>query len=244
MKIRLMVLSLLASALFATPLFAQSNNVVERGIACSVRDGYTINDVVSVMKGFEWSDETAPGVVIVREAVAASGNFQFDWDFVMNFYYPSWADMVEKRTAFRNRSGGTEGTRLRDVAVCGERVRINNVWIALQDADPIPDVAPSMTLNCQLNGLSMSDAIANAGNVRNFLGPEVRQSYVISRAFGGPLIAQNSQVGYRASFSSSADFGETLDRMTDNPQSANPDNPQTCDVGGLWIDHLIFARGG
>lgn len=240
MKTNLVALSFLA--IFSTPLYAQSNNIVERGIACSVKDGYTINDVVSLMKGFEWPDETAPGVVMLREAVAAPGDFQFDWDFVMNFYYPSWIDMAEKRSAFRNRTGGSDGIRLRDVAVCGERVRMSNVWLGLEDADPLPDVAPSITLNCQLNGLGVSDAIANAGNVRNLLGPDVRQSYVISRAFGGPSMVQNSQVSYRASFNSSEGFAETMDRMSDNPPRVNPDNPQECNVGGLWIDYLIYAR--
>ena len=228
-------------ATFSTTLFAQSNKIVERGFACNIRDGYTINDVVGVMKGFDWSDDTAPGVVIVREPIAVSGSFQQDWDFVVNLYYPSYADMVEKRTAFRSRSGGTEGWQLRDVATCGDRIRISNVWLSLEnDGDPIPEIAPSMHLNCQLNGLSLSDAISNAGNIRNFLGSDVRQAVVVSRMFGGPTIPQNSQVDYRAIFNSSDGFAEAVDRVTDNIQVPNPDNPQTCNVGSFWVDHLVF----
>ena len=42
-------------------LFAQSNKRVERGFACDIKDGYTLNDVVNVMKSFDWSEDTAPG---------------------------------------------------------------------------------------------------------------------------------------------------------------------------------------
>ncbi len=241
MKNKLITICLLAA--FSSPLFAQSNNVVERGFACNIKDGFTINDVVGVMKGFDWSEDVSPGVAILREPLAVSGDFQNDWDFVVAFYYPSYADMVEKRTAFRSRTGGTEGYRLRDVADCGDRIRINNVWFALESSGgPIPEVAPSMALNCELNGLSLSQAISNAGNIRNFLGPEVRQAFVINRMFGGPSMPQNSQVGYRAIFNSSDGFAEAVDRITDNIQPPNPDNPQTCNVGSLWADHLIFAR--
>jgi len=241
MKNKIITICLLA--VFSTPLLAQSNNVVERGFACNIKDGFTINDVVGVMKGFDWSEATAPGAAILREPIAVSGDFQNDWDFVVNLYYPSYADMVEKRTAFRNRSGGTEGYRLRDVADCGDRIRINNVWFALENSgEPIPEVAPSMALNCQLNGLSLSDAIGNAANIRNFLGSDVRQAFVVSRMFGGPSIPQNSQVGYRAVFNSSVGFAEAIDRVTDNIQPPNSNNPQTCNVGSLWADHLIYVR--
>jgi hypothetical protein len=61
--------------------------------------------------------------------------------------------------------------------------------------------------------------------------------------FGGPAIPQNSQVNYRALFNSSDGFAEAVDRFTDNIQVPNnPDNPQTCDVGSLWADHLVYAR--
>ena len=225
-------------------LFAQSNKFVERGFACDIKDGYTLNDVVNVMKSFDWSEDTAPGVAIVREPIAVSGSFQLDWDFVVNLYYASYADMVEKRTAFRARSGGAEGSQLRDVAICGDRIRINNVWLGLENnEDPIPEVAPSMALTCQLNGLSLSDAIGNTGNIRNFLGSDVRQAFVVSRMFGGPAIPQNSQVNYRALFNSSDGFAEAVDRFTDNMQVPNnPNSPQTCDVGSLWADHLVYAR--
>jgi len=78
--------------------FSQSNTVVERMFACSLVNGFTINDAVSVMRAFEWDEDFAPGAVMVREAVYGSTSFLEDWDFVVNLYYPSMEDLIEKAT--------------------------------------------------------------------------------------------------------------------------------------------------
>ena len=80
-----------------------------------------------VARNWEWSEDAAPAVVIFRSAVAVAGEFQNDWDFVFASYYPSYADMVEKRGVFLNRPGGRTGNTLSDIATCGDRVRISNM---------------------------------------------------------------------------------------------------------------------
>ena len=104
MRSNLIVLPFLA--FFSIPLFAQSDNIVERVFACDINAGYTISDAVDLMRGYEWEDEYAPGAVFLREAIAVPGDFMFNYDFTVSLFYPSYADMVEKRVAFRNRSGG------------------------------------------------------------------------------------------------------------------------------------------
>ena len=56
------------------------------------------------MRAFEWDEDFAPGFVAVREAAYGSTSFREDWDFVVNLYYPSIADLTEKRLAFRART--------------------------------------------------------------------------------------------------------------------------------------------
>jgi hypothetical protein len=240
MKFKLIILALLG--VLTTPVFGQANNIVERNLACSINDGYTINDVVEVMRGFEWSEETAPAVVLVREAIAVSGSFQMDWDFLASFYYLSYADMVEKRSAFRNRSL-RQGARLSDVATCGDRVRINNVrFVGQNNGEPIPDVTVAIGTTCQLNGSTLANAIEGASNISEFMGPDVRNVAVINRGFGGPVTPANSEVGYRISFNSSAGFGEAMDTMQENLPTPNTENPRTCNVGGMWVQYLIHSQ--
>ena len=62
MKFKLITFTFLAFSI--SPLFAQTNNIVERGFACSINDGYSMRDVVDVARNFEWSEDAAPAVVI------------------------------------------------------------------------------------------------------------------------------------------------------------------------------------
>ena len=93
---------LLAAVLsvWASSVFAQDNVIAQRMRFCSINPGYSMADVVETARAFEWSDSTAPGVVIFREAIAVSADFEYD--FIFDSYYPSYSDLVEKRVAFRN----------------------------------------------------------------------------------------------------------------------------------------------
>ena len=228
----------------SSSVFSQSgNNIVERSFACSVNSGYTINDVISAMRQNDWEGGSNPGAVLVREAVAVAGEFQNDWDFVVSLYYPSYTEMIERRVAFRNQSGGgTEGLRLRDVATCGDRIRINNVRFVDQSDGPIPEVTVAAGTTCQLNGASLSDAITGASAItQGQMGANIRNLAVISRGFGGPTIVQNSEVNLRLTFNSANDFGEAMDILQSNIPTPNPDNPLTCNIGGMWAQHLIYS---
>ena len=76
MKFKLIILTFLG--VLTTPVFSQTNNIVERSFACSINDGYTMRDVVDVARNFAWPEDSAPGVVIFRSAVAVAGEFQND----------------------------------------------------------------------------------------------------------------------------------------------------------------------
>lgn len=240
MRNNLIVLPFLA--FFSSPLFAQSDNIVERVFACDINAGYTINDAVDLMRGYEWEDEYAPGAVFLREAIAVPGDFMFNYDFTISLFYPSYADMVEKRVAFRNRSGGENGMRLRDIADCGERIRINNVRFSIRNDDGIPpDVSVSMAGSCQLNGSTISDALTGTAAIfsQGPMAPNVRSVAVTSRAFGGPTLEANSELGFRVSFNSTTDFGEAMDASQAIPPTPNPDIPVSCNVPGMWAQYLI-----
>jgi hypothetical protein len=87
MKLKTIIFTFLAIA--ASPVFSQSGTIVERAFACSLINGYSIEDAASVMRDFEWNEDFAPGFVLLREAVYASDEFRENWDFVVNLYYPS-----------------------------------------------------------------------------------------------------------------------------------------------------------
>ena len=236
MKFKLIILTFLG--VLTTPVFGQTNNIVERSFACSINDGYTMRDVVEVARSFGWSEDASPSVVIFRSAVAVAGEFQNNWDFVFASYYPSYADMVEKRGVFLNRPGGRTGFSLSDVATCGDRIRISNMQFA-SDRDGGPaEFSLAATYECELNGTTFDDALGRARVGEAAYGPNARAS-VTSRAFGGPAIQSNSQVGIRVSFPSAADFGTGLDARQ---QNTLPENAMTCGRASMWAQYLIHAR--
>jgi len=236
MKFKLITFTFLAFSI--SPLFAQTNNIVERGFACSINDGYSMRDVVEVARNFEWSEDAAPAVVIFRSAVAVAGEFQNSWDFVFASYYTSYADMVEKRGVFLNRSGGRTGVGLSDVATCGDRVRISNMQFSSQSEGGPPAFSLAASWVCELNGDTFADALNMASGGEQAFGSNARAA-VTRRAFGGPPIQNNSQVEIRMTFPSAADFGAGFDAIQ---QGTPPANAITCSGGSMWAQYLIHSR--
>ena len=236
MKFKLITFTFLAFSI--SPLFAQTNNIVERGFACSINDGYSMRDVVEVARNFEWSEDAAPAVVVFRSAVAVAGEFQNSWDFVFASYYTSYADMVEKRGVFLNRSGGRTGVGLSDVATCGDRVRISNMQFSSQSEGGPPAFSLAASWVCELNGDTFADALNMASGGEQAFGSNARAA-VTRRAFGGPPIQNNSQVEIRMTFPSAADFGVGFDAIQ---QGTPPANAITCSGGSMWAQYLIHSR--
>jgi len=236
MKFKLIILTFLG--VLTTPVFGQTNNIVERSFACSINDGYTMRDVVEVARSFGWSEDASPSVVIFRSAVAVAGEFQNNWDFVFASYYPSYADMVEKRGVFLRRSGGRTGLGLSDVATCGDRVRISNIQFASDRDGDIAEFSLAASYVCELNGTTFDDALGRVKVGEDAFGSNARAS-VSSRAFGGPTIQNNSQVEIRVAFPSATNFGTGMDTIQ---QSTPPENAMTCSSGSMWAQYLIHAR--
>ena len=90
MKIGVTVAALLVLFLGSSSVAAQTNVLASRTTACMINPGYTMADVVATARNFEWSEDTSPGVVVMRGKVAVAGNPQFD--FLIDSYWPSYAD--------------------------------------------------------------------------------------------------------------------------------------------------------
>jgi len=238
MKFKAIIFTFLA--LITMPVFSQDGTIVERTFACSLINGYTIEDAATVMRDFEWNEDFAPGFVLLREAVYTSDEFRKDWDFVVNLYYPSMEDLIEKRLAFRARTGGTEGYSLRDVAKCDNAVRLNNVDFvpgpsAGEDA---PDFSSIVSISCERNGAPMSDVLANAQNIAGIMGPNLRNVQIVDRLFGGPTQGLASRVGFRMAFNSPEGFATAMDALRSN----QPEQAPACNVPSAWAGHTIYRR--
>ena len=238
MKFKAIILTFLAIA--ASPVFSQSGTVVERAFACSLINGYSIEDAASVMREFEWDEDFAPGFVLLREAAYASDEFRENWDFVVSLYYPSMEDLVEKRLAFRARTGGSEGYSLRDVARCDNSVRLNSVdFVPGPSAGgDVPDTSAIVSISCERNGAPMSAAMAAAQNIAGIMGPNLRNLQVINRQFGGPSQGIASRVGYRMVFNSPENFATAMDALRSN----QPEQAPACNVPSAWLGHAIYQR--
>ena len=237
MKIRLMIFAILATK--ALPAFSQSGTAVERAFACSLINGYTIQDAVDVMRSFEWSEDFAPRFVALREAAYGSDEFRDNWDFVVSLYYTSMVELSEKRLAFRSRDGGSEGYNLRDVAQCDNAPRINSVdfFPGQGSGGDAPEFTAVMTTSCERNLEVPLSTVAST--VTNLMGSNLRGVQIINRQFGGPTQAMGSRFGIRAVFNSPGGFSESMDALRSNqPQQIPP-----CNVPSAWLQYRIYDRG-
>ena len=72
MKIGITVAALSVVFLGTASVSAQDTVRAERTVACTINPGYTMADVVETARNFEWSEDTAPGIVVMRNKVAAA----------------------------------------------------------------------------------------------------------------------------------------------------------------------------
>tara|TARA_A100001037_G_C15032545_1_gene581678 strand:+ start:244 stop:954 length:711 start_codon:yes stop_codon:yes gene_type:complete len=228
---------LLAAVLsvWASSVFAQDNVIAQRMRFCSINPGYSMADVVETARAFEWSDSTAPGVVIFREAIAVSADFEYD--FILDSYYPSYSDLVEKRVAFRNRPGGRNGRGFADVATCAPRAVIASVRFAVPPGGSLPQASPTAVARCEMNGATLADAMTAAEGLSQATGG---RGAVAMPTFGGTRTEMGSTVSMRVYFPSTTGFGEAMDRLQQNPQG--PSGDMSCSTPSLWLSHLVFAR--
>ena len=123
MKIRLAVLVMAVLFVGSATVSAQTTVGANSTRACTLLPGYTVADVVETARNFEWAEDMAPGLVVISNKVAVSGTFGFD--FLVNSYWPSYADMVEKQGRWLQSQAGTNGTRgLDGMATCSDNPRM------------------------------------------------------------------------------------------------------------------------
>jgi len=240
MKIKLLLSAFSVFVFSGSTAFAQTAPNIVRSVACSVNDGYSISDAVEFGRNMEWTEETAPLGLFLREAVAVSGEFQNNWGFVISTFYADFSDMVAKRGAVRSRSGGRAGgTTLSDIMTCGPRARIALVNVA-NEGEIFDDTEATLmgSTVCQLNGATVAQAIGRAAAQGQSLNA---YSAVDLRLFGGNSFTQNSQVSVRYVFPNATSFGVSLDAMRNSGGPAQIDDGITCNNGSLWLSHRIYA---
>ena len=238
-KIRLAILVMAVLFVGSATVSAQTTVLANRTSACTLLPGYTIADVVETARNFEWAEDTAPGLVVINNKIAATGGLEFD--FLLNLYWPNYADMVEKQGRWLQSQAGTNGRRGFDgMATCSDNPRMSSVRFAT-DAPAASSIAPltaMMTTFCELNGTSANDVMAAAKRIGDNLGAT---ALVTRRSFGGPRIPFNSTVGMRFVFPSWDDFGEGMDTINQNPAPTGQ-NSMSCSTASLWSSHRIHSR--
>ena len=239
MKSSITITALLVFLLGTSSAFAQTDVRSVRSLACTINEGYTMADVVETARAFEWSEEVSPRFVAFRSKVAVSrpANRSIEFDFIADFVYPSYADMVDKRGAFLRRQAESDGRRALDgVATCSDNVLMRSARTAAQlprSDEPLTAVA---TASCELNGATVADAVAAATGFGENLGSA---SVVFSPAFGGQQRPIGSTARMLFIFQSFSDFGASRDRLEQNLPTRDPQNPISCSVPSLWASYSI-----
>ena len=242
MKSSVTITALLVLLLGTSSAFAQTNVSSVRSLACTINEGYTMADVVETARAFEWAEEVSPRGVVFRSKVAVSrpANRSIEFDFIADFIYPSYADMVDKRGAFLRRQAESDGRRTLDgVATCSDNVLMRSGRNAAQlpggpgSQEPLTAIA---TTSCELNGATIADAVAAATSFGENLGSG---SVVLSPAFGGRERPIGSTAQMLFIFQSFPDFGAAWDRLEQNLRTRDPQNPISCSVPSLWASYRI-----
>ena len=242
MKSSITITALLVLLLGTSSAFAQTDVRSVRSLACTINEGYTMADVVETARAFEWSEEVSPRFVAFRSKVAVSrpANRSIEFDFIADFVYPSYADMVDKRGAFLRRQAESDGRRTLDgVATCSDNVLMRSARTAAQlpggqgSQEPLTAMA---TTFCELNGATVADAVVAATSFGENLGSA---SIVFSPAFGGQQRPIGSTIQMLFIFPSFPDFGAAWDRLEQNLPARDPQNPISCSVPSLWASYRI-----
>ena len=239
MKSSITITALLVLLLGTSSAFAQTDVSSVRSLACTINEGYTMADVVETARAFEWSNETSPRLVAFRSKVAVSrpANRSIEFDFIADFVYPSYADMVDKRGAFLRRQAERDGRRALDgVATCSDNVLMRSVRTAAQLPRSDEPLTAVTTVSCELNGATVADAVAAATSFGENLGSG---SVVLSPAFGGQQRPIGSTAQMLFIFQSFPDFGAAWDRLEQNLRTRDPQNPISCSVPSLWASYRI-----
>ena len=212
--------------------------------ACTIAPEYSMADVVATARGFAWSEETAPGLVLFRNGIATAGGSQFD--FILETVYPSYADMAEKVSARLQRQAATDGRQgLDGVATCTDNVLIRNSRVVMPPPGGPGSIQPLTAMTsalCELNGATIDDAAAMARQIAQALGAAGRIRY--GGYGGGQGVAINSRVRMDFFSSSYADFASSRDRLNQNgPPALDPNNPISCTVPSLSASYRIYPQG-
>ncbi len=242
MKIGVIITTLLLLLLGTASAFAQTEVSSVRSLACTINQGYTMADVVETARSFEWSEEVSPRLVAFRSKVAVSrpANSTLEFDFIADFFYPSYADMVDKRGAFLRRQAESDGRRALDgVATCSDNVLMRSARTAAQLPPSDEPLTAVTTVSCELNGATVADAVAAATGFGENLGS---RSAVLSPAFGGQQRPIGSSVQMFFFFQSFPDFGASRDRLEQNLPTRDPQNPISCSVPSLWASYRIHRN--
>ena len=238
-----LILSTLCLTLFcATSVSAQEPPGVVRTWLCSVAPGHSMDEVVAIARDVDWDVDSAPAAMFFREAVAVSGDFQRNWDFVWADFYADWGAYVQSRSAARDRpSGRTASLGLFDMISCDERRNVSNVFEANQgDIFSDTETTPMGGQFCDLNGATIDDAVARATQIGQTLGA---YSAVDSRVFGGQGgYEAGSRIYTRYVFADGDSFAESLDSLREARGVAPPSGSISCNTGALWLSHRIYQQ--
>jgi len=240
MRFLIVTVTCLAALLNGSTGFAQEGGPSSvRSLACTINPGYTMADVVATARAAEWSEETSPGFAVFRSKVARtrSQNSTLEFDFIADFVYPSYSDMVEKVGTRLRRQAETDGRQGFDgVATCSENLFMRTGFQAARAAGTIAPLTAIVTTNCEMNGATRADAVQAATRFGENMGAN---SVVLGSAFGGPARPLGSNVQMLFAFPSFPAFGSAWDQVVQTAPTRDPQNSMTCSVPSLWAGYRV-----
>ena len=216
---------------------------VVRTLNCTIDEGFTFDQVVERARNLD-RDESAANSVFMRRPIYTSAEYQETWDFQIAAYYPSYSDMLERRSAAGNTAGQLPLT-------CGNpsvvRAITGHQSEAYQDAQP--NRSTMLTRQCSMRSgtninhsynriKTASQSFADAGS------DELVQMYV--QGLGGP---QNPSFDFIL-----AEVGSSMEKMHERLDltreglrlvtSSNSTSPLSCNRPALWTTTAIYRSNG
>ena len=214
-----------------------AGNVV-RVSNCTILDNrFSFNDVVERAKALDFGDN-APNMVWFRRPIYASPEYSKQFDFQIGMYYPSYAEMFERRVASGNDSYG------RLPISCGTPYVIRSLGAGQPgNGARLADQTALTMSRCSLNeGFSIRDAYGriSAVQARRASRGDNTMMQMLLPGLGGPR-DRDFDFGVMRVGATGPDLGEGMDMQRNGSGANNPNGPAfSCQGRSMFGTRRIY----
>ena len=213
---------------------------------CTLRDGHTVQDAVSMSRSLP-RNENSPNLVVLREPLYVSSAFARNYDLLVMMFYSDLTELLSRQQAAQSDDSTRVRSRLRpaDIMTCDAAARHVRVRRLIPSGEPMTGDATLTTSRvCELDpGRTVADAYRFVEGIASAYGAA---GHSVSMALSNRTLGRQSgaaagtrRVRISAVGSSTDSMMGLLDAVRTGLRPAEGlVNPMTCSLRSLWRTHV------